>query len=120
MATTVGKRYDAARAVIEPKKQYSIDDALEAVTKTPSAKFDETVDLSIRLGVHPKHADQMVRGAVVLPNGIGKVVRDALFAKGEKEREAREAGAGVGGAEARVKRIQVERKDLDTAIATTH
>ena len=118
MATMVGKRYDAALAVIDPKKQYSIDDALEAVKNTPSAKFDETVDLSIRLGVDPKHADQMVRGAVVMPNGIGKVVRVAVFAKGEKEREAREAGADVVGAEDLVERIQGGWMEYDTAIAT--
>ena len=118
MATTVGKRYDAALAVIDPKKQYSIEDALEAVKKTPSAKFDETVDLSIRLGVDPKHADQMVRGAVVMPNGIGKAVRVAVFAKGEKEREAREAGADVVGAEDLVERIQGGWMEFDTAIAT--
>ncbi len=118
MATMVGKRYDAALAVIDPKKQYSIDDALEAVKNTPSAKFDETVDLSIRLGVDPKHADQMVRGAVVMPNGIGKVVRVAVFAKGEKEREAREAGADVVGAEDLVERIQGGWLEFDTAIAT--
>ena len=118
MATVVGKRYAAALAVIDPKKQYSIDDALEAVKKTPSTKFDETVDLSIRLGVDPKHADQMVRGAVVMPNGIGKVVRVAVFAKGEKEREAREAGADVVGAEDLVERIQGGWMEFDTAIAT--
>ena len=118
MTTMVGKRYDAALAVIDPKKQYSIDDALEAVKKTPSTKFDETVDLSIRLGVDPKHADQMVRGAVVMPNGIGKVVRVAVFAKGEKEREAREAGADVVGAEDLVERIQGGWMEFDTAIAT--
>jgi large subunit ribosomal protein L1 len=82
------------------------------------AKFDESVDLSFRLGVDPKHADQMVRGAVVLPNGIGKTVRVAVFAKGEKEREAREAGADVVGAEDLVEKIQGGTIDFDTAIAT--
>jgi large subunit ribosomal protein L1 len=84
----------------------------------PGAKFDETVDLSFRLGVDPKHADQMVRGAVVLPNGIGKNVRVAVFAKGEKEREAREAGADVVGAEDLVEKVQGGFMDFDTTVAT--
>jgi large subunit ribosomal protein L1 len=84
----------------------------------PAAKFDESVDLSFRLGVDPKHADQMVRGAVVLPHGIGKTVRVAVFAKGEREREAREAGADVVGAEDLVERVQGGWMEFDTAIAT--
>jgi large subunit ribosomal protein L1 len=84
----------------------------------PGAKFDESVDLSFRLGVDPKHADQMVRGAVVLPHGIGKTVRVAVFAKGEKEREAREAGADVIGAEDLVERVQGGWMEFDTAVAT--
>src|SRR3989442_14724209 len=84
----------------------------------PAAKFDQSVDLSFRLGVDPKHADQMVRGAVVLPHGIGKSVRVAVFAKGEKEREAREAGADVIGAEDLVERVQGGWMEFDTAIAT--
>ncbi len=84
----------------------------------PGAKFDESVDLSFRLGVDPKHADQMVRGAVVLPHGIGKTVRVAVFAKGEKEREAREAGADIVGAEDLVEKVQGGWTDFDTAIAT--
>jgi len=84
----------------------------------PNAKFDESVDISFRLGVDPKHADQMVRGAVVLPHGIGKVVRVAVFAKGEKEREAREAGADTVGAEDLVEKVQGGWTDFDTAIAT--
>ncbi len=89
MATVVSKRYDAAAAVVDGRKDYTVEEAIAAVKAMPSAKFDETVDLAIRLGVDPKHADQMVRGAVVLPHGIGKAVRVAVFAKGEKEREAR-------------------------------
>jgi len=84
----------------------------------PSAKFDESVDLSFRLGVDPKHADQMVRGAVVLPHGRGRTVRVAVFAKGEKEREAREAGADVVGAEDLVERIQGGWMEFDTTVAT--
>jgi len=118
MAAMVSKRYDAAVAVIDPEKQHTIEEALEAVKKAPAAKFDETVDLSMRLGVDPKHADQMVRGAVVMPHGIGKTVRVAVFAKGEKERDAREAGADVVGAEDLVERIQGGWMEFDTAIAT--
>src|SRR2546430_9651526 len=95
MATVVSKRYDAAAAKVDPAKPYSVEEAIGTLKGMPAAKFDESVDLSFRLGVDPKHADQMVRGAVVLPHGIGKTVRVAVFAKGEKEREAREAGADV-------------------------
>ena len=119
MATvTVSKRYDAARSKIEAEKPYSIEEALAVLKDMPAAKFDESVDLSFRLGVDPKHADQMVRGAVVLPHGIGKTVRVAVFAKGEKEREAREAGADVLGAEDLVERVQGGWMEFDTAIAT--
>src|SRR5213594_1128815 len=118
MATVVSKRYDAAVAKIDAEKQYSVEDAITTLKAMPSAKFDESVDLSFRLGVDPKHADQMVRGAVVLPNGIGKTVRVAVFAKGEKEREAREAGADVIGAEDLVQRVQEGFMDFDTTIAT--
>jgi len=118
MATMVSKRYDAARAVVDPEKQHGIEEAIEALKKAPAAKFDETVDVALRLGVDPKHADQMVRGAVVMPNGIGKTVRVAVFAKGEKEREARDAGADVIGAEDLVERIQGGWMEFDTAVAT--
>jgi large subunit ribosomal protein L1 len=118
MATVVSKRYDAAAALVDRQKQHTIEEALDIVQQTPAAKFDETIDLSIRLGVDPKHADQMVRGAVVMPNGIGKSVRVAVFAKGEKEREARDAGADVVGAEDLVERIQGGWMEFDTAVAT--
>ena len=114
----VSKRYDASTAKIEPEKQYTLEEAVAVLKQMPAAKFDESVDLSFRLGVDPKHADQMVRGAVVLPNGIGKSVRVAVFAKGEKEREAREAGADVIGAEDLVERVQGGAIEFDTAIAT--
>src|SRR6266540_763469 len=97
------KRLKATEALIDRAKPYSVE---------------ETVDLSIRLGVDPKHADQMVRGAIVLPHGLGKTVRVAVFAKGEKEREAREAGADVIGAEDLVERVQGGWMEFDTAIAT--
>jgi len=118
MATIVSKRYDAAKAKIVEGREYSLDEALELLKSMPATKFDQSVDLSFRLGVDPKHADQMVRGAVVLPHGIGKSVRVAVFAKGEKEREAREAGADVVGAEDLVERVQGGFMDFDTTIAT--
>jgi len=118
MATMVSKRYDAAAAVVDGRTDSTVEEAIAAVKAMPSAKFDETVDLAIRLGVDPKHADQMVRGAVVLPHGIGKTVRVAVFAKGEKEREAREAGADVVGAEDLVERVQGGWMEFDTTIAT--
>jgi large subunit ribosomal protein L1 len=118
MATMVSKRYDAAAAKIAPDAQYSLEEAVGVLKAMPPAKFDESVDLSFRLGVDPKHADQMVRGAVVLPHGIGKTVRVAVFAKGEKEREAREAGADVVGAEDLVERVQGGWMEFDTTIAT--
>jgi large subunit ribosomal protein L1 len=118
MATVVSKRYDAASAKIDAEKPYTVEEAMSTLKAMPAAKFDESVDLSFRLGVDPKHADQMVRGAVVLPHGIGKSVRVAVFAKGEKEREAREAGADVVGAEDLVERVQGGFMDFDTTIAT--
>ncbi len=113
-----GKKFTAARAAIPADRNYSIEDAVPLVQKVKFAKFDETVELSLRLGVDPKHADQMVRGAVVLPHGIGKTVRVAVFAKGEKEREAREAGADVIGAEDLVEKVQGGFMEFDTTIAT--
>jgi large subunit ribosomal protein L1 len=118
MATAVSKRYDAAEAKIDREKPYTIEEAISVLKAMPATKFDESVDLSFRLGVDPKHADQMVRGAVVLPHGIGKTVRVAVFAKGEKEREAREAGADVVGAEDLVEKVQGGFMDFDTTIAT--
>ena len=112
------KRLKATEALIDRAKPYSVEEAMDIVKKAPAAKFDETVDLSIRLGVDPKHADQMVRGAIVLPHGIGKTVRVAVFAKGEKEREAREAGADVVGAEDLVEKVQGGFMDFDSTIAT--
>ena len=112
------KRFKATEALIDRGKSYSIEEAMDIVAKSPAAKFDESVDVSLRLGVDPKHADQMVRGAIVLPHGIGKTVRVAVFAKGEKEREAREAGADVVGAEDLVEKIQGGFMDFDSTIAT--
>lgn len=112
------KRLKAAESVYDREKTYSVEEAFGILKNLPGAKFDESVDLSLRLGVDPKHADQMVRGAIVLPHGIGKVVRVAVFAKGEKDKEAREAGADVVGAEDLVEKIQGGFMEFDSTIAT--
>jgi large subunit ribosomal protein L1 len=116
MAT--GKQQKAAKAKIDRTKAYPIEEALSLVKETAHAKFDETVDLCVRLGVDPRKADQMVRGAVVLPNGLGKTVRVLVFAKGEKAQEAQAAGADHVGADELVAKIQEGWFDFDTAIAT--
>lgn len=114
-----GKKFRAASQLVDVEKRYGIDEAMELLKKASFAKFDESVDVAIRLGVNPKYADQMVRGAVVLPHGTGKVVRVAVFAKGEKAREAAEAGADIIGAEDLVDRISKENfLDFDQTIAT--
>jgi len=115
---TLTKREKAAGSVYDREKAHGVEEAIGILEKLPRAKFDETVDLSLRLGVDPKHADQMVRGAVVLPHGIGKTVRVLVFAKGEKDKEAREAGADVVGAEDLVERVQGGWLEFDSAIAT--
>ena len=115
---TLTKREKAAGAVYDREKAHGVEEAIGILEKLPRAKFDETVDLSLRLGVDPKHADQMVRGAVVLPHGIGKTVRVVVFAKGEKDKEAREAGADVVGAEDLVERVQGGWLEFDSTIAT--
>jgi large subunit ribosomal protein L1 len=116
----VGKKFTAALKLVDREKRYQLDEAFELVPKLKiSTKFDETVDIAVRLGVDPKHADQMVRGAVVLPHGTGKTVRVAVFAKGDKAKEAQEAGADVVGADDLVTRIQAENfLDFDAAVAT--
>jgi large subunit ribosomal protein L1 len=114
----VGKLYEKAVAQVAPERQYAVEEAVDLARKIAYAKFDETVEMAVRLGVNPKYADQMVRGAVVLPHGIGKQVRVLVFAKGEKEREAREAGADFVGAEDMVEKIQGGWLDFDTAVAT--
>ncbi|GFO66191.1 50S ribosomal protein L1 [Geomonas paludis] len=112
------KKLKEARAKVDRTKTYPLTDGLELVKSAAYAKFDETVDLVVKLGVDPRHADQMVRGAVVLPNGLGKDVRVLVFAKGEKEKEAREAGADYVGADDLVAKIQEGWFEFDTAIAT--
>jgi large subunit ribosomal protein L1 len=113
-----GKKYAGALAKIDRTKRYSVDDAVALVKTTATKKFDETVDVAIKLGVDPKHADQMVRGAVVLPHGIGKTVRVAVFAKGDKAKEAEAAGADIVGAEDLAQKIQDGMLDFDKTIAT--
>jgi large subunit ribosomal protein L1 len=112
------KKLSAASEKIDRSKVYPVDAAIDVVKQAAYVKFDETVDVAVRLGVDPRHADQMVRGAVVLPNGLGKNVRVLVFAKGEKEKEALDAGADYVGAEDLVTKIQEGWFDFDTAIAT--
>src|SRR5947209_19054791 len=114
----VGKRIKKAREGIERTKLYGLDDAVKLVKSKASAKFDETVELSINLGVDPKHADQMVRGVVNLPNGTGRTLRVAVFARGAKADEARAAGADVVGAEDLVATVQGGSIEFDRCIAT--
>ncbi len=113
-----GKKYKAALAKVDRNKRYKLDEALKLVKTTATKKFDESVDAAINLGVDPKHADQVVRGAVVLPHGMGKAVRLAVFAKGDKAREAQEAGADIVGAEDLAERIQGGFMDFDKVLAT--
>src|SRR5262250_2136308 len=114
-----GKKYTAARAQVGVDRQYSIEDAIPLVQKVKYAKFDETVELTLRLGVDPKHADQMVRGTVVLPHGLGKSKKVLVIAGGEKQREAEAAGADIVGGEEMVEKIQKENwTDYDAVIAT--
>lgn len=114
----MGKKIKAAQEKIEAGKEYSLEDAIKLVKETAFAKFDETVDLAINLGVDPRKSEQMVRGTVVLPHGIGKTVRVLVFAKGEKEKEALEAGADFVGAEDLVEKITKGWLDFDKSVAT--
>ena len=118
MAKKQSKKRAAAVALYDRQKHYTVEEAVETVRKTASAKFDESVDIAVRLGVNPKHADQMVRGAIVLPHGVGKGVRVLVFAKGEKEKQALDAGADFAGAEELVKRVSEGMLDFDRVIAT--
>src|SRR5580700_5517228 len=113
-----GKRVLKARETVERTKLYKLEDALKLVKSGANAKFDETVELAINLGVDPKHADQMVRGVVNLPNGTGRTLRVAVFARGAKADEARNAGADVVGAEDLVASVQGGTIDFDRCIAT--
>jgi large subunit ribosomal protein L1 len=113
------KRYKLALEGVDLERLYSLEDGVAAVAGLPAAKFDESVDIAVNLGVDPKHADQMVRGAIVLPHGIGKDVRVLVFAKGDKEKEATEAGADFVGGEELAKKITDEGwLEFDRVIAT--
>lgn len=114
-----GKKYLEAVKLINKEKLYDVDEAIELVLKTAKAKFDETVELAMRLGVDPRHADQQVRGTVVLPNGTGKSIKVLVLAKGDKIKEAEEAGADYAGGEELVEKIRTENWfDFDVVIAT--
>lgn len=114
----MGKKYNAAIAKVDISKAYSLEDAVKLVPETATAKFDETVDMAVRLGVDTKQSDQMVRGAVVLPNGTGKKIRVLVFAKGEKEKDAKDAGADFIGGEDLIEKVSKGWLDFDTIIAT--
>jgi large subunit ribosomal protein L1 len=113
-----GKKYLEAKSKVDRNKRYELEEGIKLLLETAYAKFDEGIDLAIRLGVDPKKADQMVRGTVVLPNGTGKKVRVLVFAKGQKEKEALEAGADIVGGEDLVEKISKGWLEFDKAIAT--
>jgi len=114
-----GKKYDDSVKLVDREKLYDVDEAIELVEKTAKANFDETIELSIKLGVDPRHADQQVRGAIVLPHGTGKTKKVLVFAKGEKAKEAEEAGADFVGADEYLDKIQKENWfGFDVVVAT--
>ena len=113
-----GKKYKKAVDQVDRTKRYPLEEAIQLALTSSFTRFDETVDMAVRLGVDPRHSDQMVRGAVVLPNGTGKTTRVLVFAKGEKEREALEAGADFVGADEVVEKIKSGWMDFDKAVAT--
>ncbi len=114
----VSKRMKQGSALVDRDKTYGLRDAVEVLKNAPATKFDESVDLAVNLGVDPKHADQMVRGGIVLPHGTGKSVRILVFAKGDKEKEAQAAGADHVGADDLAKKIQEGWLEFDRVIAT--
>jgi len=113
-----GKKHLESRKKVNREAKYSLDEALELLGSTAFAKFDETVEVAMRLGVDPKYPDQQVRGSVVLPNGTGKNIRVVVFAKGEKEKEAKEAGADETGSDTLIAKVQAGWLDFDKAVAT--
>jgi large subunit ribosomal protein L1 len=115
---TIGKRTKAVREGIDPAKAYTIAEAIKLVKERAKAKFDETIEIAMNLGVDPKHADQMVRGVVTLPNGTGRSVRVGVFARGAKAEEAKAAGADVVGAEDLVEIVNGGKIEFDRCIAT--
>jgi large subunit ribosomal protein L1 len=113
-----GKKYNKVKSLVDSRKLYSLSEACELLVKTTSAKFDESVELAVRLGVDPRKADQNVRGSAPLPHGLGKIVRVAVFAKGAKAEEAVAAGADVVGAEDLADRIKEGFQEFDSVVAT--
>ena len=113
-----GKRINKAREGVDPAKSYPLDEAVKIVKERAKAKFDETVEVAMNLGVDPRHADQMVRGVVTLPNGTGRTLRVGVFARGPKAEEAKAAGADVVGAEDLVEKVNAGQIDFDRCIAT--
>jgi large subunit ribosomal protein L1 len=114
----MGKKFEASKQKVDSTKRYSIEEACDLVGQVSFAKFDESVDVAARLGVNPKHADQMIRSSVSLPHGTGKTVRIAVFAKGDRAAEAKEAGADEVGSDELVEKIQGGWLDFDVAVAT--
>ena len=114
----LGKRFKAVKAKVDPAKLYDLSEACKVLVTTASAKFDETVEVAINLGVDPRKADQNVRGSIGLPHGLGKNVRVAVFAKGEKAKEAQDAGADIVGAEDLAEMIKNGEMNFDTVVAT--
>ena len=114
----IGKRTTKIREGVDPAKAYSVDEAVKMIKERAKAKFDETVEIAMNLGVDPKHADQMVRGVVNLPNGTGRTLRVGVFARGVKADEAKAAGADVVGAEDLVEKVNAGQIDFDRCIAT--
>jgi len=114
----MGKNYKKSAQKVDKLKRYTFEEAIQLTIDCAYAKFDESLDMAVRLGVDPRHADQMVRGTVALPNGVGKEVRVAVFAKGEKEKEAMDAGADFAGSDELLKKIQGGWLDFDKTIAT--
>ena len=118
MSAKNGKRRKAMMDKIDRTKQVPVEDAVKTIKECASAKFDETVEISMNLGIDPRHADQQVRGVVQLPHGTGKTVRVAVFAKGDKAEEAKEAGADIVGAEDLAERVQGGEMEFDRCVAT--
>ena len=114
----LSKNREKVDKVVDRSRKYTVEEACSLVKQAKFAKFDETVDIAVRLGVNPKHADQMVRGALVLPHGTGQTVRVLVFAKGDKEREAKEAGADFAGSDDMVAKVSEGFMDFDRVIAT--
>lgn len=118
MSGRKGKKYKAAHEKVDRDEFYELEEAINLLRGTATARFDESVDMAVRLGVNPRHADQMVRGTVMLPHGTGKETRVLVFAKGEKEKEATDAGADFAGAEEFIEKVSKGWLEFDKAIAT--